>query len=64
MEVPDALLAAKDVGARLTIPQHDKSFPILTQSPNKFLSGLRNMNLPGMAPQAGETITFTGKQSK
>jgi L-ascorbate metabolism protein UlaG (beta-lactamase superfamily) len=64
MEVPDALQAAKDVGAKLTIPQHYKSFPILTQSPDEFLAGLRKMNLIGRAPQAGETITFDGKQSR
>jgi len=64
MEVPDALQAAKDVGAKLTIPQHYKSFPVLSQSPDEFLAGLRKMNLPGRAPRAGETITFDGKQSK
>lgn len=64
MEVPDALQAAKDVGAKLTIPQHYKSFPVLTQSPEEFLAGLRKMNLPGRALRPGESIAFDGKQSK
>ena len=64
MEVPDAIRAAKDVGAKLTIPQHYKTFPVLTQSADGFIHGLENIKLAAKAPEPGETIVFQGNRVK
>jgi L-ascorbate metabolism protein UlaG (beta-lactamase superfamily) len=64
MEVPEAIMAAGAVRARLTIPQHYKTFPVLTQDPTSFLVGVKRLHLAAMAPQPGETIKFQGRQIK
>jgi L-ascorbate metabolism protein UlaG (beta-lactamase superfamily) len=60
MEVPQAIEAAQAVGAKLTIPQHYKSFPVLTQSADGFLTGMKKVHLAAKAPLPGETLTFEG----
>lgn len=60
MEVPDALQAAKDLDADLTIPQHYATFPILTQEAKGFTNGLKKARLKFKAPKPGETLIFQG----
>ena len=62
MGVPDAIKAATDVRAKLTIPQHYKTFPVLTQSPDEFVRGVKKMKLAARALQPGETIVFQRNQ--
>lgn len=60
MEVPDAIQAASDIHAKLTIPQHYQTFPILTATADEFLKGLKSKRLDVMAPKVLDVLTFSG----
>ncbi len=62
MEVPDAIQAASDVRAKITIPQHYQTFSILTSSADEFLKGLRSKSLDAFAPKVLGVLTFRGKK--
>lgn len=64
MEPDAAALAAKVVKAKLVVPHHFKSFPILTQDPKGFFDALDKMNIAHHEMKPGETLVFDGKTRK
>ena len=61
MEPDMAAKAADAVHAKLSIPMHYKTFPILTQSADGFAKALKTRGLGFMEMQPGQTISFEGK---
>ena len=64
MEPKMAARAAQAVKARLVVPHHYKTFPILTQSHDEFVKLLAAKKIQSHAMQPGETITFAGAHFK
>ena len=62
MEVPAAARAAKAVKAKLVVPMHFKTFPILTQDAGPFFKELDKMHIAHREVAPGETLTFTGNK--
>jgi L-ascorbate metabolism protein UlaG (beta-lactamase superfamily) len=62
MEPDMAIKAAIAVKARMVVPQHFGTFPILTQDPSGFAVGLKKarINYVGMLP--GGSISFEGRK--
>lgn len=60
MEVPDAILAANDIHAKLTIPHHYQTFPILTATADEFVKGLKSKRLDAIAPKVLDVLAFKG----
>src|SRR6185437_16131453 len=58
MEPNEAAHAAKVVKAKLVIPQHYKTFPVLTQSAAPFFKMLGSAHIAHLEMQPGETIEF------
>jgi L-ascorbate metabolism protein UlaG (beta-lactamase superfamily) len=58
MEIDEAIQAAKDINAKLSIPHHYQTFPVLNQSADKFLLGLKKSKLKGKELKPGEVIEF------
>jgi len=64
MEPSEAAHAAELVGAKLVIPDHYKTFPILTQSAAGFFKILDSKHVAHLEMQPGETIEFAGRKLK
>jgi len=62
MEPPMAARAAQAVRAKLVIPQHYATFPVLTQSADGFVKLLNQMHIRSKVMQPGESLTFKGKK--
>jgi L-ascorbate metabolism protein UlaG (beta-lactamase superfamily) len=60
MEPADAALAAKAVQAKLAIPHHYKTFPILTQSADGFFKALDQKKIAHLEMKPGQTVSFDG----
>lgn len=54
----DALLAAQMLNARLTVPMHYDTFPIIKQDPQAFVRNLQSQGLAGQVMKPGETLEF------
>jgi len=64
MEPAMAARAASAVRAKLAIPQHYGTFPVLTQDAKGFTEALAKKKIPFMVMQPGSSITFEGKKLK
>jgi L-ascorbate metabolism protein UlaG (beta-lactamase superfamily) len=64
MEPAQAAMAAWVARARLVIPHHYKTFPILTKDEGPFLKALQRRLIPAKVMQPGQTLSFTGKDLK
>lgn len=62
MEPAMAARAAAAVKAKLAIPQHFATFPVITQNPQSFANALQRQGVPYRLMQPGETITYKGRQ--
>lgn len=62
MEPPMAARAAKAVRAKLVIPQHYATFPVLTQDASGFVKMLDKMHIRSKVMQPGESLVFDGKK--
>jgi L-ascorbate metabolism protein UlaG (beta-lactamase superfamily) len=61
MEPNMAALAAKTVGARLAIPEHYATFPVLTQDPSGWVKAVEKEHIKPLVMKPGGTIKFKGK---
>ena len=59
-----AIQAARSVKAKTVIPQHYKTFPILTQDPRPFTLGLKKIGIASRTLEPGDTLVFEGKKIK
>lgn len=57
-----AARAAKIVRARLAIPHHYGTFPVLTQDPGTFTAELEKKGVPYRVMSPGTSLTFKGKR--
>jgi L-ascorbate metabolism protein UlaG (beta-lactamase superfamily) len=64
MEPALAARAAASVKARLAIPMHFGTFPVLTQDTKPFAAALKKKGVPFRQLEPGETIAFEGKRIK
>jgi L-ascorbate metabolism protein UlaG (beta-lactamase superfamily) len=64
MEPVDAVHAAQSVKAKLVIPHHYKTFPILTQNTDSFFKGLDRAHIAHYEMQPGQTVEFQGAKLK
>jgi L-ascorbate metabolism protein UlaG (beta-lactamase superfamily) len=64
MEPAAAVHAAQSVKAKLVIPHHYKTFPILTQSAGPFFSMLDKAKIAHLEMKPGQTIAFEGTKLK
>jgi L-ascorbate metabolism protein UlaG (beta-lactamase superfamily) len=64
MEPEDAALAAQAVQAKLVIPHHYKTFPILTQSADGFFKLLDQKQIAHLEMKPNQTIEFAGTNLK
>lgn len=62
MEPPMAARAARSLKAKLAIPHHYATFPVLNQSASVFAAELKMANIAFREMKPGETIVFKGKQ--
>ena len=62
MEPPMAARAAKAVRAKLVVPMHYATFPVLTQSADGFVKMLDKMHIRSKVMKPGESLTFKGKK--
>jgi L-ascorbate metabolism protein UlaG (beta-lactamase superfamily) len=60
MEPDMAALAAKVVGAKLAIPHHYGTFPILTQDPNGWVKAVEKEHIKALVMKPGQTVKFKG----
>jgi L-ascorbate metabolism protein UlaG (beta-lactamase superfamily) len=61
MEPPMASLAAKTVGAKLAIPMHYATFPILTQDAGGWVKSVEKAHIHALVMKPGASILFKGK---
>lgn len=59
-----AAKAAATVKAKLAIPHHFGTFPVLTQDPKPFVDALGKKKIPALVMKPGETVVFDGKKLK
>lgn len=64
MEPAMAARAAASVKAKLAVPMHFGTFPILTQDAKPFGAALKKKGIPFRQLEPGETIVFEGKKIK
>ncbi len=62
MEPKMAARAARAVRAKLVIPQHYATFPVLTQNTKSFTDELDKMRIPYKVMQPGTSLNFKGKK--
>ena len=62
MEPAMAAKAAETVGAKLAIPHHYKTFPVLTQNPEGFIETLKGTKIRVKVMNPGATIRFEGSK--
>ena len=53
-------MAAKVIGAKVSVPQHWGTFPVLAQDPAPFVAALDNAGMESYVMEPGETLTFSG----
>jgi len=56
MGIVDALIAAKLVNAKITVPMHFNTFEVIEQDPGEFISGLSELGLKGLTIEPGQSI--------
>lgn len=56
MGVEDGIIAAKMLGAKLNIPMHYDTFPVIEADPHEFVRGVEAEGLNGRVMQPGEEI--------
>lgn len=61
MEPAMAARAAKAVRAKLVIPHHYKTFPVLTQDPTQFVKDVEREGIKVRVMKPGETLVFRGR---
>jgi len=54
----DALRAASMLQAKLTVPIHYNTFPVIKQDPHAFVAKLQEMGLQGRVLEPGQSLTF------
>lgn len=54
----DALLAAQWLKAKMVVPIHYNTFPLLAQNGEEFVRQLAHVGIKGMAIQPGESVTL------
>ncbi|MCG3111880.1 MAG: metal-dependent hydrolase [Candidatus Manganitrophus sp. SB1] len=59
-----AAKAAATVKAKLAIPHHFGTMPILTQDPKPFVDALGKEKIPARVMKPGQTVVFEGKKLK
>jgi L-ascorbate metabolism protein UlaG (beta-lactamase superfamily) len=64
MEPPMAARAASSVGAKLVIPHHYGTFPVLNADTKGFTDALTKKKIPSRVMQPGSSLTFDGKKLK
>lgn len=64
MEPDAAANAARAVNPRLVIPQHYKTFPVLTQDPTPFFKELDKDSIAHLEMRPGQTVEFAGRDLK
>ncbi len=64
MEPAMAARAAASVKAKLAIPHHFGTFPVLTQDPQSFAAALKARKIGFRAMTPGSTLVFEGKKVK
>jgi L-ascorbate metabolism protein UlaG (beta-lactamase superfamily) len=64
MEPDAAANAARAVNPRLVIPQHYKTFPILTQDAGPFFKELDKDGIAHLEMRPGQTVEFSGRDLK
>lgn len=64
MEPPMAAKAASAIKAKLVVPHHYATFPVLTQDAKGFTDTLGKSKIPFMVMKPGESIKFEGKKVK
>lgn len=64
MEPDAAAEAARAIDPKLVIPQHYKTFPVLTQSPKDFFALLDADKIAHLEMKPGQTLTFEGRDLK
>lgn len=62
MEPAAAARAAKSVNARLVIPHHYGTFPVLTQDPKPFVDVLAKRGVPVRVLAPGTSVSFKGRR--
>lgn len=62
MEPEMAIRAAVSVKARMAIPHHFGTFPILTQNPARFYTGLKEHGIQPIEMSPGTSVRFSGKE--
>lgn len=62
MEPHMAAKAAVAVKAKLAIPMHYATFPVLEQKPNKFIKALKETNIAHQVMKPGQTVRFAGTE--
>lgn len=60
MEPAMAARAAASVRAKLSVPHHYGTFPVITQDPGSFVEALKKKSLPVLVMIPGQTIGFDG----
>ena len=59
MGIEDAAIAASLINARITIPMHYKTWPVIDKDPHEFTTLIgEKYRLAGLVVNPGETITF------
>lgn len=64
MEPAQAAQAAKAVRAKLVVPQHYATFPVLTPNAKEFFAALDKAKIAHQEMQPGSTVVFSGRQLK
>lgn len=64
MEPDMAVRAAATVKAKLVVPHHYASFPVLTQNADGFVAALKKKGIPSKVMEPGSSIVFEGKNPK
>ena len=64
MEAPMAVKAAVAVRAKIVIPMHYATLPVLTQDPKPFMDALKQTPIRGMLLVPGTSLVFEGKNIK
>lgn len=62
MEPDMAIRAAVSVNAKMAIPHHFATFPVLTQDPDEFYAGLMQHGIQPIKMSPGSSIRFSGRE--
>jgi L-ascorbate metabolism protein UlaG (beta-lactamase superfamily) len=64
MEAPMAARAAKVTHAKLAVPMHFKTFPVITQDPAGFVKEATRLGVKAHVMNPGDTLVYEGKTLK